>query len=238
MLENMVLLTRLIALGVLLASGLLAQLALRWHFEAPGPLPRVELAQPLAEFPAVLGGDWQGVDRPIDEESRYADDHLERQYYHRQSGQSLALWMVYARNGLDRGHHPEVCMAVAGKPEDETARQTCPVDGPGGPVQQYRFGRGTDRQWVFYWHYTLEPPPNENLSNLQHLYQRFRRRPSSVSIEVFAPENAAEDTERARDFVRLVDRAVRDIVGPTALRGSERLPVTLVEPDRVPAMAD
>lgn len=234
----MVLLTRLIVLGVMLSSGLVTQLALRRHFEAPGPLPRMELAKPLADFPFALGDDWQGIDRPIDEESRYADDHLERQFYHRKTGLNLALWMVYARNGLDRGHHPEVCMAVAGKPEDETARQTCPVDGPGDPVQQYRFGRGGDRQWVFYWHYTLEPPPNEDLTDLQRLYQRFRRRPSSLSIEVFAPENSDQDTEVAREFVRLVDHAVRDIVGPTALRGSERLPVTLVEPERVPDLHD
>jgi hypothetical protein len=141
--------------------------------------------------------------------------------------------MVYSRSGVDRNHHPEVCMAVTGKPEDKTARQTCPVDGPGDPVQQYRFGRAGDRQWVFYWHYTIMPPPNESLTAVQRLYQRLRRRPSSVSIEVFAPENSAEDAESAREFVRLVDAAVRDVVGPTAVRSSQRLPVTLVDPEHI-----
>jgi hypothetical protein len=127
-------------------------------------------------------------------------------------------------------------MAVAGKREDRTARRTCPVEGPGDPVQQYRFTGPLGRpQWVFYWHYTLEPPPPKRpLNRFQKLYQRLRRRPSSVTIEVFAPENSSNSAELARQFVRLVDQALRQHMGPTAERGSRRLPVTVVDPDQMP----
>ena len=69
------------------------------------------------------------------------------------------------------------------------------------------------------------------LSGLQRQYQKVRRKPASVTLEVFAPEYSAEDAEFARQFVGLVDAVVRDHVGPTASRGSRRLPVVYVDPD-------
>ena len=227
---------RLIITCTLLAFGLGGQLAARAYLEAPGPLPRVELAQPLAELPLELPP-WRGFDvEPEDEDSVYGDEYLQREYRHAQANQVVALWVSYSRSGEDRGHHPEVCMAVAGKSEDRNARRTCPVEGPGGAVQQYRFTGPLERpQWVFYWHYTLEPPPRERqLSRFQHLYQRLRRRPSSVTIEVFAPESSPDTPVLAQQFVRLVDQALHRHLGPTAVRGSERLPVTIVDPDQMP----
>jgi hypothetical protein len=96
-------------------------------------------------------------------------------------------------------------------------------------VQQFRFGIPGDRQWVFYWHYTLLPPKSDKLSDLQFLYQRLHKRPSSITLEVFAPENTTEDVENAREFVRLMDAAIQPHLGPTAVRGSERNPVRRVE---------
>jgi len=99
-------------------------------------------------------------------------------------------------------------------------------------VEQYRFqGPAGDSQWVFYWHYTLPPPDNSELHPWQRIYQRLRHRPSSITVEVFAPENSPSDVEFARQFVRLVDAALRAHVGPTAIRGSDRLQVTVVEPE-------
>ena len=128
-------------------------------------------------------------------------------------------------------------MTVAGNEEDESVRQTFELEGEGDPVQQYLFRSPTgDRQWVFYWHYTLPPPEDDSLSVGQKLYQRLRRRPSSVTIEVFAPAKSQDDAEFARELVQHIDTALADHLGPTAQRGNRRLPVTVVEPARVPQL--
>lgn len=219
---------RIAIAGVLLAAGLAGKIALSRHVEAAGELPRVPLAKPLAELPPQLG-DWQGRDQEIEDNLRYGDDHLQRVYVHPGRRQMLSVWMAYSGVGTDRGHHPEVCMAVAGKPEDRDVRRTFDCPGHPQPIQQYRFGRAGDRQWVFYWHYTLPPPPGGEVDAVQRLYQRMRRRPSSITIEVFAPEQSADDVEAAQEFVRLLDAALQEHLGPTARRGSQRTPVTYVE---------
>jgi hypothetical protein len=224
--------TVVVMVGLLLV--LATQIGLRSHFESAGPLETVPLAGRLADVPMTLGL-WRGADRPEAEmEGLYGDEKLKR-FYHHPSGQTLALWASYSKLGEDRGHHPEVCMKTAGKNEDIPARRICPVDGPGDAVQQYRFvGPLGDSQWVFYWHYTLPSPENPDLTSAQLLYQRLRRRPSSMTVEVFAPEGVEANGELAREFVRLADAELRKVVGPDAIRGSERLAVTLVDPEAVP----
>jgi Protein of unknown function (DUF3485) len=213
---------------VVLAAGWLCQRALEQHVLSAGPLPEVSLNRPLAELPMELG-DWRGADRPItDDRQRYADEHLQRIYVSQHDQQAVSLWIVYSRQGEDRGHHPEVCMAVAGRPEDPTVRQAFAVDGHSAPVQQFRFGTPGDQWWVFYWHYTLVPPKGAELTNLQRFYQRLHRRPSSVTLEVFAPENGPDDGEHAREFVKRLDAAMQAHLGPTAVRGSQRTPVTVI----------
>lgn len=227
--------TRLVVVSCLLAGASAVQWML-WHYlEAPGPLAPVELLKPLKEFPSKLGA-WRGADRePDDDQKLYGDEYIQRYYYDPSREQSVALWLTYSRIGDDRNHHPEVCMATAGKVEDRSVRQSCPVEGPGAAVAQYRFaGPSGDSQWVFYWHYTLPPEAQVELHPLQRLYQRLRQRPSSITVEVFAPDNSPSDVERAREFVRLVNSSLREHLGPTAIRGSSRLRVTVVEPDRVP----
>ena len=229
--------TRLIMICSLLAAACAVQWSLWLHLEAPGQLQPVELLHPLAEFPLQLGA-WRGVERePDDDQKLYGDQYIQRYYIDAAREQSVALWLTYSAIGDDRNHHPEVCMVAAGKREDRAARQNCPVEGPGDPVEQYRFaGPAGDRQWVFYWHYTLPSPQQGEVGPWQQLYQRLRHRPSSVTVEVFAPDNSATDVELARQFVQLVDAALAKHVGPTAVRGSSRLQVTVVDPDRVPEL--
>ena len=43
------------------------------------------------------------------------------------------------------------------------------------------------------------------------------------------PDVSSDDDESAREFVRLVDAAVQDLVGPTAVRGSRRMPVAMMQ---------
>lgn len=219
--------SRLTLLLGLLAVGLLAQLVMWNHLEAAGPLPEVSLQAPLTELPLEIDG-WRGIDRPIeDEKLLYADQHLQRTYVHEETGQLVSLWVVYSREGVDRQHHPEVCMKVAGQPQDHQASQTLEVSGHAAPIQRFRFGRPGSFQQIYYWHYTLQPPARE-LSKIQRLYQRLRERPSSATLEVFVPEQSERTSELAEEFVRMMDQAVQRQVGPDAIRGSERKPVAVI----------
>jgi EpsI family protein len=225
----MPLLFRSILVLGLLAAGTAGHYGLFGYLEAAGPLPVVELRRPLDELPRTLGP-WQGQDRPIEDEALlYADAHLDRMYRHMPTGHTVQVWMAYSRTGEDRGHHPEICMAVAGKPEDPQARKTLPLPGKGAPIQRYRFGRPGEFQLVYYWYYTMKPPRAAGVSDLQRLYQRLRARPASVTIEVFSPEGLPEHRELAEDLVARLDAAVQELVGPEAVRGSRRSPVTHVE---------
>jgi len=215
-------------LMALLSGALAGQQWLSRHLEAAGPLPSVPLRAPLSSLPLELGP-WRGVDVPIeDERFLYADQHLQRTYYDARRNQAISVWIAYSTEGTDRRHHPEVCMDVAGKTEDVSVRQALDVPGPGDRVQQFRFGTPGSGQWVFYWHYTLRPDDDEQNDTLQRAYQRMRKLPSSMTVEVFAPELDEDDIDAARDFVRRLAVETQLLAGPDAERGSERLPVTVI----------
>jgi hypothetical protein len=218
---------RVLIAFVLIGGAAVGQWALLRHLEAAEALPAAELVKPLAELPLEIGP-WRGGDTTIDPQALIGDEHLQRTYIHTQRHQALTLWVVYSRRGQDRAHHPEVCMAVAGQPEDTSVRQAFPVPGHAAPVQQYRFGSTGRSQWVFYWHYELPQPAPKGLDPWQELYRRIRQRPSSVTLEVFAPAISSDDGEAAREFVKLIDAEIQKHVGPGARRGSRRVPVTVI----------
>lgn len=221
--------------GLLLALGWLAQSRLERYVTSPGPLAEVPLEKALAELPLQLG-EWEGTDREItDQKLLYADQHLQRVYWHPGRRQMVSVWLVYSRKGEDRGHHPEVCMAVAGRPEDVAGRAELPLPGHPAPVQQYRFGTQGNRQWVYYWHYTLLPEQTTGLSDLQRFYQRLHKRPASLTLEVFAPETSEDDGRQAREFVALLDSAIQSHLGGNPVRGSRRTPVTVIRTEDPPA---
>ncbi len=213
---------------VLLGSGWLGQLALRQHVAAAGALPAQALVKPLAELPLVWPG-WRGQDQRIDDPQLFGDEHLRRRYRRGQTGPTVELWLVYSRAGADRGHHPEVCMAVAGQSEDLAGRASIPVPGHPAPVQQYRFGSPGRSQLVFYWYYTLLAPASEGVDAMQRLYQRLHGRPASVTVEVFMPEYTPDDREQAWEFVRGLDATLQAHLPTSAVRGSQRIPVTVVD---------
>lgn len=220
--------SRVSIITLILVACLVLQGVLLAHLRVAHKVQPGELARPIQEFPRELGS-WISQDRPIDEKLLYADAHLQRTFFHPQRGQALLLWMVYSSVGEDRGHHPEVCFAVAGKPEDQSARKTFDVPGHDAPVQQFRFGYPGQYQLVYYWHYTLPSADVNDLDRWQQLYHRSRKRPASITIEVFAPQSSESDEESAQEFVKLVDAALQDFVGQDAQRGSRRLPVTILE---------
>ena len=219
-----------IVLGIL-GAALAAQAGLYWHVQAAGPLPQMPPAQPLQEFPLDLG-EWHGREAAVtDLRALYGDDHLNRKYGRADRQQTLWLWMVYSATGEDRGHHPEVCMRVAGKPELPGGRRALMLPGHDEPVQQFQFGRAEEGERLcgFYWYYTLWPPENDDITAWQRAYQRFQRRPSSLTIEVFTQAFTEEDIEFAQEFVSAVDGALQPYLPPGAVRGSKRLPVFVIQ---------
>lgn len=220
--------TRMIIVLVVGIVALVAQEVLQAHLNAPGPIPPGVLTKKLETFPLQLGG-WIGKDIPLDETVVYTHpmEYLQRVYINRQTKQQVQLWVVFSEVGEDRGHHPEVCYPVAGQPEDPRGRAEIEVPGHKSPVQQLRYGNDGDMKLVYYWHYTLPSPQTPDLDELQRTYQRLRQRPASVTLQVFAPEQWPDTAEGAIEIVRLVDDAFQSFLGPKAVRGCQRLPVTL-----------
>lgn len=219
---------RILILAVVLTAGFAARASLEAHVVSTDALATVGLEQPLDAFPAALGA-WQAIELPDDPGVDYADEHLRRGYQHGETGQVVMLWIAYSAAGEDRRHHPEVCMAVAGRQEDRQARTTLAIAGHDAPVQQYRFAGAGASQYVFYWHYMLSAEQPDGSNRLKRLYRRLRQLPSSVTIEVFAPETSADDAAAAAEFVGLVDAALQSHLPDRSVRGSTRLPITLVE---------
>ena len=219
----------------IVGAALALQAGLQRHLNAAGLVPPTPLQRPLSELSLTLGP-WQGRDVPIDNPAlRYGDDHLNRAYSARLNGQPLLLWMAYSGSGLDRVHHPEVCLAAAGQREDARSRTEISLPG-GASAQLFRFTNpaGGRSQWVAYWYYTLtDPAKPSQLSWLQQRYQASRQRPSSLTVEVFAPELTHVTDTAVREFVARVDAALQPHLPPGAQRGSHRVPYLLINEGRV-----
>jgi len=223
----------LLLMGFVLTAAVCAQFLLDRHLEAVVSQPETPLKKPLAAYPRTLGP-WTGKDVEIHEqEAAVGDEAVKRVFIDKSKRRRLTLWMVYSTIGADRSHHPEVCMAVAGQPEDRSARRSFAVPGHAEPIQQYRFGRTGRRMRVFYWYYTLPAGESQPLDGLQRQYRASHFRPSSVTVEVFAAETECDEAA-AREFVKLVDAAIQAHVGKGAVRESRRIPVTVITEARPP----
>lgn len=227
--KTMKFLHRFIVVVIVVAVGLIAQSALMAHLEGVHAIEPGKLLRPLSDFPAELGP-WQGKDEEIEENLKYGDDHLQRVYRHARTGQPIALWMIYSHKGKDREHHPEVCMAARGLPEDPSEREKIEVPGHEKPVQKYRYGFLGEQQLVYYWYYTL-PSKQGELTSVQRFYHNMRQPPASVTIEIFAPQGAELHAAPAEEFMRLVDAEMQELLPPAAVRGSFRKPVSLTRVD-------
>ncbi len=222
-----------------LAAAAGVQLALEAHLAAAGDVvgPSAGLTEPLqAEgeqgFPLALG-EWSGTDVTPDAATlpyfTGADDRLNRLYVRQdESGPACVLWMVHYRDGRDRRHHPLICYKVAGYTEEPGGHQAVPLAGEGSPAQRFCFTRGEDRgypTYVYYWHYTFEPPDAPGLSAWQRLHAQWAVRPS-LTVQVFTAARSPEELDRAAEFARLVDDRLKAHLPPGARRGSETLPIT------------
>lgn len=224
----MKLVPRLVIVLVVVLAAFAAQSGLMAHLQRSSSVTPGRLSCALSELPLKIG-DWDGQDQEIEENLRYGDDHLQRLYRNRLTGQQLAVWMIYSSEAKDRDHHPEVCMKARGLPEDTTARKQISVPGHDQPVQQYRYGHTESQQLVYYWHYRLPSLNAENLDALQRFYHHSRHMPASLTIEIFAPQRTAEEEQGAAQFMRDWDAVLQPVVGAQAVRGSDRKPVLLIQ---------
>ena len=228
---------RLVGLiGLLMCAAVADAAEQRWVAEL-GSVPTIRLSRPLAEFPSQLG-DWIGVDTPVARrEFLYGDDHLNRTYRRRGTGQLLTLWMVYTDDGRDRGHHPEVCLRTIGHTEEREQRQPISVPGDGAPVERFFFKRpsGQSGQWIYHWYYVfrdafdMQPSPTW-WQRLQHNL-RFNR--SGLSVEIFAPKFTDSDRDAADAFARRVAEHLQPHLPTTAVRRTARGDYLIVDGGRL-----
>jgi exosortase len=221
-----------VAADTCLGLTLVVQLMLWSHVREASPPADVRLEQSLASFPNDLG-DWRGQDMPVEALGYFgqADDKLNRLYVLEQgpaAGLRCQLWIVHFRDGRDRAHHPIICHEVAGYAQVEHGRASIPVEGEAFPIERFCFSRNGTATYVFYWHYTLEPPAPAAQSLLQRIYQPRPARWPSVTLEVFTTARDAEELDAAGAFVRSVENRVRLHLPVYARMGSDLLPVRLI----------
>lgn len=247
---------RTIITASILGAFALVQLILLFHVRSAGDVPLASLSRKLVEFPLTLPAPNESVAPKIEgislpsvlasaketwkstgnEEITSAreligNEHLKRTYSRAGGNQVVQVWMVFSFFGLDRAHHPEVCYAVADRPEITGDRGQLAAPGHRAPIQRYRFG-GNGYQWVYYWTYEIPPAYAKELSIVQRFYQVNRCRKPSITIEVFANEVPGFNLESVDRFVLELDRNLQSFVGERAVRRSERTPVTIVSNDK------
>jgi hypothetical protein len=208
------------------------QVVLLGHIERAAPLTTIRLERPLSEVPAHIAG-WRGQDLSADGPGypRDADDKLHREYVLQEgpdAGLRCRLWAVHFRDGSDRAHHPVICQEVAGFIHVTRRRAAIALEGRDVPVERFCFTRRGATLHVFYWHYTLEPPPPAEQSILQRIYQPRPVRWPSVTFQVFTAAGRDEELDAAAAFVRRVDHEMRAHLPPYARMGSDLLPVRLI----------
>ncbi|MCE9554116.1 MAG: exosortase-associated EpsI family protein [Planctomycetes bacterium] len=207
----------------LVGAAVFMQLAAQRAVDAY-PAPRAaELVAALDTLPRQLGP-WHGIDAAAPKDIAWADQHLRRDYRHRETGQVVVVWIAYSHVGADRAHHPEICMDVAGRSEDRRRRRefTLP-DGP--PIAEFVFGSPGDALTAWYWHYAFPDVRSPNSNLLAQTYHRARSRRASMTVELLSSDDNPSGRDAARDLVSRIDTALRPMLPPGAVRGSSRLPV-------------
>lgn len=230
---------RLVVLTMLVLSVLAMQIAVDAR-QASHTSSEEVVPVRLDTFPGRIG-DWEGEDVPIDNPAYlYGDAHIMRRFRHRRSGRAVTLWIAHSKTGSDRWHNPEVCMRAIGMLEDESARSNIELgqraDQKKEPaVQHFRFYRPGQSlgQSVYYWHFTI--PPREwdmdgknGLRWWERAYWAARRKPESITLEVFADETGAGGREDVEAFVADVDFQLRRRIPLNAIRGMARAPVFVI----------
>ena len=227
---------RLAVLTAVLATAAVLDGALHRAMAAPGRITTIAMQRPLAALPTELG-EWLGVDTPVENSAfLYGDEHLNRVYRHRRTGQTLTVWMIYTTDGRDRSHHPEVCMRSIGCAEELDQRSALPLEGHPQPAQRFYFRNSSGRagQWVYYWYYVFrEAAPDQPPTAWQRLVEKGGRMRSGMTVEIFAPQLTDGDAARTDDFTRQLDHALQTHLPNGAVRGSLRGSFLIVGDGRI-----
>ena len=227
---------RLVGLTAVLATAAALDGALHQAMAAPGRITTIAMQRSLAAFPTELG-EWSGTDTPVENSSfLYGDEHLNRIYRHRRTGQTLTVWMIYTEDGRDRSHHPEVCMRSIGCAEEPDQRSALPLEGHPQPAQRFFFRNRSGRagQWVYYWYYVFrEAASDQPPTAWQRLLEKGGRMRSGMTVEIFAPQLTDGDAARTDDFTRLLDHALQPHLPSGAVRGSQRGAFLMVGDSRI-----
>ncbi len=230
---------RLVAILTVVLGVLMLQLAVDAN-QSSNSKEKVDAPVLLETFPVRIG-EWEGKDVPIDNPAYlYGDVHLMREFRHRRTGRVVTLWIAHSKTGADRWHNPEVCMRAVGMLEDKSARSQLELGRRQGEkkepaVQHYRFYRPGHRlgQSVFYWHFTI-PPEEWDIDGKQgrawweRAYWAARRKPESVTLEVFANETGTGRKADVEEFVAAADFQLRRRIPLHAIRGMQRAPIFVV----------
>lgn len=232
------------ATAALLAVGVAAQFALAAHLRSAGELSYPTLGGPLTSIPLDVTDPangqvlWKGHEFAEAAESIraklpfHADDLLVRGYGHVPTRVGVQLYMVHSQAGEDRKHHPEICIRdVSGAPEDLSFRHRVPLDPDGaGEAQAFRFQKGVGKVVVvYYWHYTLLPAPNPDLTRVQELHQRVGVTAPSVTVQVTSGTDDPRVLEAIeKQLLPGLDAAARRGVLPAGTEaGCTRIPIAL-----------
>jgi len=224
--------------SAVLALGLVLQSAMLWHLAQAGGTPGSAMLRPLSDLPESIGG-WRGGEHPQAERIRqritFADEIAVRKLINASTGAEAHVYIVYSAQGKDREHHPEICIgAVAGLQEDVRARALVTLDEANSrPVQRFRYrSLAGDGFYVWYWHYTLEPPFQEGQTLLQAVHRRVSRRPASLTVQVTARAGPEEVAVLEQGLLKELDRVLQDeFLPPDAQMGCDRLPVRWIAAD-------
>lgn len=207
-------------LAALLGGASYGQRALLTHLQA-GMLPAGhQIAPPATSIPKTLG-DWHGEDERLGNPGATSNGSLRRNYFHAQTGQVATLYLTYSPAGERPEGAAEVAEAARGNGADRSIPRELEIT-PGVIASQACLISGTTHEWLFRWSYALPPRHEPKLDPLQTLHRRQRIASPHVTIDVFVPDNFATDPDAAREFVRLVDAAVRPLLGPQAVPADVR----------------
>jgi exosortase len=233
----------LAAVFACLFAALIVQGGLVWYLRTAGTTPYPDLRAPFANLPLEIStpgeivSGWMGRDISNLDAFRaklpyQADDLLYRIYTPASGGRPLYLYLVYSRLGDDRKHHPEICIRDAsGATEDFDARRQIHLDADGQrTVMRFRFRTGVgEYTTVYYWHYSLEAPPQRGQTLLRRLYQRQNYPVPSITAQVSLVADPREIEAVERGFLVAVDSALRaEQLPATARIGCNRLPIALI----------
>lgn len=221
-------------LGMITVLACLAQLGLLHHVEQSAGLNYAQLRQPITSYPLEWhepDHDWLGQDNALSVDYAaklgFADAFLHRTYVCRQKPIVVKLYASYSTKGLDREHHPEICVRDAGGgTEDHAFHRYIQLATANAMAERFRFRIGSGRTLtIYYWHYTLPMAEQPTLNWLQLLYQRQKQRSPSLTVQVSTESGEAELPWIEEKLLPLMHRTWQTQLPEGVRVGSDRLSI-------------